>query len=77
MKRQNEISKGVFNYSTGQVGTSDLPAFIAEVCTRKPYQARSLGMALSRIKAPSINHVGWRSQLASAYGKLKQANKKH
>lgn len=75
MKRQTQIAPGVFNYSTGQVGTSDLPAFIGEVCTRKPSLNKKQTRAYGRLTVPVVDKAGWRSQLAGAYAKLKQAAK--
>lgn len=80
MKRMSEVSpkSGVYNYSTGQIGTSDLPVFIAEVVSRKHHVGVRQAKALARIKPPVVNGVGWRSQLAGAYAHLKQnAKRKH
>ena len=84
MKRGPQIFTGVYGYSTGQIGTADLPVFIAEVCLgpdmKKPKvvkHSKKHTYFLNHIRPPVVDATGWRSQLARAYAQYKQANKRH
>ena len=63
MKRMNELSPGVFAYSNGQVGTRELPAFVAELA-----YFRAAGETICRIgqemRAPGFKGKSWKEQLA-------------
>jgi len=79
MKRGQQIDKGVYQYSTGQVGTDDLPAFIADVCARKHNINKRKAYFLNRLGTTpsSRQRKGWRSQLAATYAQFKTNNKRH
>lgn len=76
MKRQHEISPGVYQYSTEQVGTYDMPQFIAECAYHQHTCNNKQAMLLRRITPPADKHMHWRGQLARAYAQYKQANKR-
>lgn len=77
MKRQEQITTGMFKYSTGQIGTVDLPQFVAECAYHHPRSSKKQQFMLSSINAPSV-HAGlnWRGQLARAYAQFLTAKKK-
>lgn len=76
MKRQQEIAPGVFRYSTGQVGTADLPQFVAECAYHKPKTSKRQDMHMRNIRVPSDHRMPWRGQLARAYAQLLTAKKR-
>lgn len=81
MKRQAQVigMPGVYHYSTSQIGTNDLPVFIAECAYHKHHVGKRQQRMLNNINhgQDDVKHINWRGQLARAYGQLKQANKHH
>lgn len=77
MKREHQIDNGVFYYSTNQIGTLDLPLFVAECAYHKYNLGNKQLFMLDKI-APSVdNRMPWRGQLARAYAQYKTAQKRH
>jgi hypothetical protein len=73
MKRMNELSPGVFAYSNGQVGTRDLPVFVAETAYFRAKGNSKHQMMMRNIKAPTDTRKTRREQLSAV---IKACNKK-
>jgi hypothetical protein len=76
MKRQEQISPGVFKYSTGQIGTADLPQFISECAYHKHTISKKQSFMLDNIKPANDKTMPYRGQMARAYAQFLTAKKR-
>lgn len=72
MKRVKELSPGVFVYSNGQIGTRDLPLFVAECAYFKGHPGSFGKRMLMNLRKPSDTRDTFKQQLARAYASLKR-----
>lgn len=64
MKIVEKLGEGVFKYSNGMVGTSNLPVFVAQVCTKIHKMNKKQKFMLDSIKTPvTPTKLPWRGQL--------------
>ena len=76
MKRQEQIAPGVFKYSTGQIGTADLPQFVAECSYHRHTISKKQQFMLDNIKPMADKHMPYRGQVARAYAQFLTAKKR-
>lgn len=76
MKRQQEIivngrRTGVYHYSTGQLGTNDLPEFLSGFAHRRLTTSKRQAFMLKNIKPhkPSPSELSFRGQVARAWAR--------
>lgn len=75
MKRQDQIAPGVFKYSTGQIGTRDLPQMLAECAYHKYVISKKQQFMLDNTRSHTSDSIHWRGQLARSYAQLLTAKK--
>ena len=71
MKRQAQVfgaPKGVFHYSNGMIGTSDLPEMVGGFAHRKVNTRRRVRM-LDSISPPAGHKLDFRGQVARAWAR--------